>query len=87
MLDAALPRAHTFKGLKKKYPNGFWEVDGVPLVDVFGSAIKLAELFVTWKRQGLPWISRAGSYSKVTTEALKCGRDVVADVYAGYWDC
>jgi hypothetical protein len=87
MLSAALPRAGTFKGLEKKYPNGFWDVDGVPLIDVYGSAIKLAELLVTWKRQSLPWISRAGYYSKVTTEALKCGRDVVANVYGGYWDC
>jgi hypothetical protein len=76
----------TFKGLEKKYPNGFWEIDGVPLIDVFGSAIKLTEILVTWKRQGLPWISRAGYYTKITSEALECGRDIAADI-GSYWDC
>jgi hypothetical protein len=76
----------TFKGLEKKYPNGFWEIDGVPLIDVFGSAIKLTEILVTWKRQGLPWISRAGYYTKITSEALESGRDIVADIGI-YWDC
>jgi len=82
-----LPRAGTFKGLEKKYPNGFWEVDGVPLVDVYGSAIKLVEMLVTWKRVGIPWISRVAYYNKVTPAALKCSEDVTKDVYGGYWDC
>jgi len=81
-----LPRAATIKGLEKKYPNGFWEVDGVPLVDVYGSAIKFAETLVTWKRINLPWISRVAYYNKVTDAALECGREVVNDVYGGYWD-
>jgi hypothetical protein len=76
----------TFKGLEKKYPNGFWEIDGVPLIDVFGSAIKLTEILVTWKRQGLPWISRAGYYTRITSEALESGHDIVADI-GSYWDC
>lgn len=86
MLDGALPRAGTFKGFEKKYPKGFWEVDGVPLVDVYGSAIKLAEMMVTWKRLGIPWVSRVYYYSKVTPAALECGKDVVKDVYGGHWD-
>jgi len=86
LLDGALPRIGTFKGFEKKYPIGFWDVDGVPLVDVYGSAIKIAEMLVTWKKLGLPWISRACYYSKVTPAALECGRDVVKDVYGGHWD-
>jgi hypothetical protein len=82
-----LPRAGTFKGLEKKYPNGFWEVDGVPLVDIYGSAIKLTEMLVSWKRVGIPWISRVAYYNKVTSAALNCSEDVTKDVYGGYWDC
>jgi hypothetical protein len=78
LLDGALPRAGTFKGFEKKYPKGFWEVDGV--------AIKLAEMLVTWKRLGIPWVSREYYYSKVTPAALACGKDVVKDVYGGHWD-
>jgi hypothetical protein len=86
LLDGALPRAGTFKGFEKKYPIGFWEVDGVPLVDVYGSSIKLAEMLVAWKRLGIPWVSRVYYYSKVTPAALACGKDVVKDVYGGHWD-
>jgi len=87
LLDAALPRAGTFKGLERKYPGGFWEVDGVPLVDVYGSAVKLAEMLVNWKRSGVPWISRVAYYRKVTEAALGYSQDVTKDVYGGYWDC
>lgn len=82
-----MPRSGEIKGLEKKYSNGVWDIEGIPLIDVYGSAIKLAELMVTWKRQGLPWISRMNYYTKVTPEALESGRDVVEDVYGGYSDC
>ena len=62
-------------------------MDGVPLVDVYGSSIRLAETLVKWKRMNYSWISRVGYFSKVTPAALECGRDVVKDVYGGYWDC
>ena len=75
------------KGLEKKYPNGVQDVDGVPLVDVYGSAIRLAETLVKWKRMNYSWISRVAYYNKVTPAALECGRDVVKDVYGGWWDC
>lgn len=87
LLAPSLRMAGKFKGFEKKYPNGFNYVDGVPIMDVYGASIKLAETLVRFKRAGSPWISRVAYYGKVSPAALECGRDTVKDVYGGWWDC
>ena len=82
----AVGRAGTVKGLETKYPHGMDSVDGVPIVDGFGAAIKQAETLVHFKRSNRSWISRVAYYNKITPAALECGQDVVKDVYGGHWD-
>ena len=87
LVAPALRMTGTMKGLEKKYPDGFQDVDGVPIMDTLGATIKLAETMVHFKRSNWPWISRVSYYGKVSTAALECSRDVVNDVYGGWWDC
>ena len=85
--NAWLSSLATLNLLSEKYPNGFWEIDGVPVIDAFGSATKIAELFAHWKKQGRPFVSRAGLYAKVTDTALELGRDTLGAFGSDYWDC
>jgi hypothetical protein len=55
-------------GCEEEYPNGFTEVDGVPVVDVISSGVRLAEVLVSFKRAGLSWISRKGIYRRPEEE-------------------
>jgi len=56
-------------------PDGMSELDGVPIIDSVSSAVKYAEMLVEFKKAGIPWISRKGSYSQpgdeITTEAFR----------------
>lgn len=73
--------------LSERYPAGLWEIDGVPIVDAFGSATKIAELFARWKQQGRPFVSRAGVYAKVSQSALELGEQALGAFGREYWDC
>lgn len=73
--------------LTDRYPGGFWQIEGVPIVDPFGAAAKIAELFAHWKQQGRPFISRAGLYAKVTDEALRSSEETLGAFGWDYWDC
>jgi len=44
------------------------EVEGVPILDVVSTSVRMAEVLVSMKRAGLPWISRKRSYSKPPDE-------------------
>jgi len=46
-----------------EYPQGIKEVEGVPILDVVSTSVRMAEVLVSMKRAGLPWISRKRSYS------------------------
>jgi allantoin racemase len=46
------------------YPNGLTEVDGVPVIDMLSSGVKMAEMMVSLKRAGSAWISRKGLYHR-----------------------
>jgi allantoin racemase len=85
--NAWLGSLATLDILQEEYPGGFWEIDGVPIVDVFGAATKTAELLARWKRQGRPFVSRAGAYSKIADTALQMGKDTLGAFGVGYWDC
>ncbi|MDX9821376.1 MAG: aspartate/glutamate racemase family protein [Syntrophales bacterium] len=56
-------------------PDGMSELDGVPIIDSVSSAVKYAEMLVEFKKAGIPWISRKGSYSQpadeITAEAFR----------------
>ncbi len=85
--NAWLSSLVTLNILSETYPNGFWEIDGVPIVDAFGAATKIAELFARWKQQGRPFVSRTGLYAKVSEAALDLGRDTLGAFGSDYWDC
>ena len=55
----------------EEYPKGYTEVEGVPIVDMISSAVRMAEVMVSFKEAGLPWISRAGRYKRPSEEFLK----------------
>lgn len=81
------PALRLAPGAEKEYPNGLTEVDGVPVADVLGNTIKMAELMVTLKRAGSCWISRKGLYAQATPRAREFGQMVLKDDGPGFWDC
>lgn len=50
-------------------PHGFTHFEGVPIVDCLAAAIKMAEMMISLKQAGSPWISRRGIYSQPDSEA------------------
>ena len=80
------PALRLAPGAEKEYPNGLTEVDGVPVVDVMGETLKMAEMLVTLRRAGSCWISRKGLYAQATPQAIECGRMVLKDDGPGFWD-
>jgi Asp/Glu/hydantoin racemase len=73
-------------GVEERYPNGFTEVDDVPVLDVLGSAVKDAETLFALKSSGAPWISRKGLYAKATARAIQAGKMVLEDSAIEFWD-
>jgi len=69
-----------------EYPAGLKEVDGVPVMDVMGAALKMAETVVALKRAGSAWVSRKGLFARATERALAEGRMVLQDERMAYWD-
>jgi Asp/Glu/hydantoin racemase len=80
------PALRLAPGAEKEYPNGLTEVDGVPVADVMGETIKMAEAMVSLKRAGSCWISRKGLYAQATARAQEYGRLVLEDHGPGFWD-
>jgi Asp/Glu/hydantoin racemase len=67
-------------------PNGLTEVDGVPILDVVGCAIKWTEMVVGLKRAGSPWISRAGLYTRPPVELVEASRGKIPYRGSGFID-
>lgn len=80
------PALRLTPGAEAKYPSGLTEVDGVPVMDVMGVTLKMAETLVTLKKAGSSWISRKGLFSQATDRALESGRMVLGDNRMSYWD-
>ena len=72
-------------GAEDKYPNGLTEVDGVPVMDVIGATVKMAEVLYAFKKAGSTWISRKGFYARPTDEALKMAEMVLKYDRPGSW--
>lgn len=73
-------------GVEKEYPNGFNEVDGVPVADVIGSALKMAEVLASLKKGGSSWVSRKCTFARPTQLAIDNARMVTDDIKLKYWD-
>jgi allantoin racemase len=74
-------------GAEAQYPKGLQDVDGVPIADVYGNAIKCLETLVMLRQAGSCWISRKGLYARASEPALDCGRSVLEYEGPGFWDC
>jgi Asp/Glu/hydantoin racemase len=80
------PALRLAPGAEAEYPAGLKEVDGVPVMDVMGAALKMAETVVALKRAGSAWVSRKGLFARATEQALAEGRMVLQDERMAYWD-
>jgi Asp/Glu/hydantoin racemase len=80
------PALRLAPGAEAEYPTGLTEIDGVPVMDVMGAALKMAETMVALKRAGSSWISRKGLFARATNQALAEGRMVLKDERMAYWD-
>jgi len=74
-------------GCEVAYPAGLTEVDGVPILDLFGAAMKMAEALIGLKRAGSPWISRKCMFAGASPQALEGARTVLEYTGPGFWDC
>lgn len=74
-------------GCEADYAGGLTEIDGVPIMDIYGATIKAAETLITFKRAGSPWISRTGQYARASAGALEGARSVLDYNGPGFWDC
>jgi Asp/Glu/hydantoin racemase len=80
------PALRLAPGAEAEYPMGLTEIDGVPVMDVMGVALKMAETMVVLKKAGSPWISRKGLFARATDHALAEGSMVLEDERMAYWD-
>lgn len=74
-------------GASKDYPNGLNYVDGVPVLDVVGLGVKMAETMVALRKAGSPWISRKGYYRllKGDKKAFAEAKEVLQYCGPGFW--
>lgn len=80
------PALRLAPGAEKEYPDGVTEVDGVPIADIIGDTIKMAETLVSLKQAGSSWISRKALFARATPVARECGKMVTEDTRISYWD-
>lgn len=81
------PSLRVAPGCEDLYPNGFTEVDGVPILDVLSVGLKFTEMAVGLKEAGCSWISRSGFYAKTSAAEMESGKLCVEDdPRITYWD-
>ena len=81
------PALRLAPGAEAEYPDGLTEVDGVPIADVYGNAIRCVETLVSLKKAGSCWISRKGLYARPSAAAIEGSRMVLDYDGPGFWDC
>jgi allantoin racemase len=74
-------------GCRAEHPNGITEIEGVPIMDLYGATVKMAETLIALKRAGSPWISRKAMFARPSAEALRGARSVLEYAGPGFWDC
>jgi allantoin racemase len=80
------PALRLAPGAEKDYPNGLTEVDGVPIADIIGDTVKMAETLVALKQAGSSWVSRKGLYAQATPIAKEYAQMVLKDDRLSFWD-
>ena len=81
------PALRLAPGAEAQYPNGLTDVDGVPIADVYGNAIKCLEALVALRKAGSCWISRKGLYASASRRAIESSRMILDYDGPGFWDC
>lgn len=66
-------------------PQGLTEVDGVPILDCLGAAVKMTEAWVDLQKGGSPWISRKGLFARPDNETLEKARAKFPYLGSGVW--
>lgn len=66
-------------------PNGVHEIDGVPVMDIVGTQVLMAETMVRLKEVGSAWISRKGLYAQPPAKVLKGALDIFPYDGPGVW--
>jgi allantoin racemase len=80
------PAMRLAPGAEKDFPNGVTEIDSVPIADVLGDAIVMAEALSSLKQGGSSWISRRLIYAQATPEAKRIAKDVIDGSGFKFWD-
>ncbi len=80
------PSIRLAPGAEDDYPSGMTEIDGVPVADVLGQAIKLAESMADIKKSGASWISRKLLYAQPSDEVKEIGKIVTENSGLQFWD-
>jgi allantoin racemase len=80
------PAMRLAPGAEKDYPHGLTEIDGVPIADVLGDTITMAETLASLRRAGSSWISRKLLYAQATPEAKRIAKDVIDGSGLKFWD-
>jgi allantoin racemase len=75
------PALRLAPGAEQAYPQGFTEVDGVPIADALSNALLMAENLVGLKRAGSTWINCSGFHPDKSAET-----GVISD-HGRFWDC
>jgi len=69
-----------------KYPNGLTEIDGVPVMDILATEVKVLETLVALKRAGSCWISRKGYYHRPSKESVELMGSLMEPIISqGLW--
>lgn len=80
------PALRMAPGAEKEYPNGFTEVDAVPIVDIMGVTLKTVEMLVTLKKAGSSWVNPKG-FPKVVGGMEEFGPGTLGEKALTFWDC
>lgn len=64
-------------------PEGLTSFDGVPVVDCLAAAVKMAEMIISLKQAGSPWISRRGIYAQPDAETTAAALQKLSYSFGG----
>ncbi|MFH1091428.1 MAG: hypothetical protein V1742_07650 [Pseudomonadota bacterium] len=68
-----------------EYPQGLTEVDGVPILDVVSTSVRMAEVLVSMKRAGIPWISRHRTFGRPDEDTVNAAMSKFIYHGSGSW--
>jgi allantoin racemase len=80
------PAMRLAPGAESDFPHGVTSIDSVPIADVLGDAIVLAEALASLKKAGSSWISRKLLYAQATPEAKRIAKNVIDGSGFKFWD-